>query len=634
MSARSTLITNEGCFMCDPSNAHGGLSRRHVLIVGAGLHTKAMLISPPDVAIDHLFPPYSLEKNAALRLWFECLARMRARTHAERPRFKKKVIDMSAIKARQSKSVRPMFGDSTAQTEEAAFPRLTYAELAVVKLRLLDVINDSADHGFPSDLLLIGDEPALMSKSLKRVFPAPMHRVQVVRSDRVGLERARTGCPDVIVLDLSLTGRSSVEVYQEIRRIHPRVPVVVVTRASRGDLAIEVMKQGAHDCLFKPLDPSRLRLVVGQALDVARRTRQPDPVEEAGMDADDEGNIVGCCAAMHEVFKAIGRVASQSFPVLITGESGTGKELVARAIYRHGPRSNAPFLALNFAAIPENLFESELFGHERGAFTGADRRRIGKFEQCHGGTIFLDEIGDMHLALQAKVLRLLQEQAFERVGGNETVRTDVRLIAATHRDLKEWAALGKFREDLYYRLAVFTIHLPPLRERVDDLPLMVRYYLRRFSKQLGRDVQDIAPEALERLRCYAWPGNVRELQSVLKQALLKASGSVLLPAFLPEGLTDADTPVCQSPSESNSGMDAFVLRYRVEQNARDLYEAMHRQTDRMLLPRVLRFTQGNIQEGALLLGIARQTLRRKLRELGLAVSPSGEGERRSALARL
>ena len=245
---------------------------------------------------------------------------------------------------------------------------------------------------------------------------------------------------------------------------------------------------------------------------------------------------MGCCPGMQEVYKAIGRVADQTFPVLITGESGTGKELVARAIYQHGPRAKAPFLALNCAAIPENLLESELFGHEKGAFTGADRRRIGKFEQCNGGTIFLDEIGDMPLALQAKVLRLLQEQAFERVGGNETIRTDVRLIAATHRDLKAWSAEGKFRPDLYYRLSVFTIHLPPLRERGDDLPLLVQHYLRRFSRELGREVREIAPEALERLRSYSWPGNIRELQSVLKQALLRASGTVLLPAFLPEPL--------------------------------------------------------------------------------------------------
>src|SRR5207253_81633 len=217
---------------------------------------------------------------------------------------------------------------------------------------------------------------------------------------------------------------------------------------------------------------------------------------------------------MREVYKAIGRVTAQDVPVLITSESRTGKELAARAIYQHGPRAKAPFLALNCAAIPEQLLESELFGHEKGAFTGADRRRIGKFEQVSGGTLFLDEIGDMPLALQAKVLRLLQEQSFERLGGNETVRTDVRLIAATHRDLAAASAEGKFRPDLYYRLGVFTIHLPPLRERGDDLPMRVQHYLRRFSRDLGREVREGAPGPLARWRDSPWPGNTRELQSV------------------------------------------------------------------------------------------------------------------------
>src|SRR5207249_12243963 len=277
--------------------------------------------------------------------------------------------------------------------------------------------------------------------------------------------------------------------------------------------------------------------------------------------------------------------------------------------------------ALNCAAIPENLLESELFGHEKGAFTGADRRRIGKFEQVSGGTLFLDEIGDMPLALQAKMLRLLQEQSFERVGGNETVRTDVRLIAASHHDLKADSAEGKFRPDLYYRLSVFTIHLPPLRERGDDLPLLVRHYLRRFSRELGRGVHELAPDALERLRGYPWPGNVRELQSVLKQALLRASGPVLLPVFLPEPLGETGAAASPAPPlAAEPGVETFVIRQRVGSNVRDLYAETHRQVDRLLLPRVLEHTRGNLQQAALLLGIARQTLRLKLRDLGLSAT--------------
>src|SRR5438309_7648689 len=355
-------------------------------------------------------------------------------------------------------------------------------------------------------LLLIDDDPAVIPGQVRQAFPAPAHRVEVAGTGAEGLERIGAGPPDVILLDLGLPDQSGLEVYQQIRQIDARIPVIFVTMAKSADAAIEAMRQGAYDYLFKPLDPHQLRRVVGEALEVARRMRAPAVVAETAADPDVEGAIVGACPAMREVYKAIGRVAAQDVPVLITGESGTGKELVARAVYQHGRRAKAPFLALNCAAIPENLLESELFGHEKGAFTGADRRRIGKFEQVSGGTLFLDEVGDMPLALQAKILRVLQEQTFERVGGNETVRTDVRLIAATHRDLKAWSAEGKFRPDLYYALSVFTIHLPPLRDRGDDLPLLVGHYLRRFSRELGREVRQVDPEALECLRGYSWPG--------------------------------------------------------------------------------------------------------------------------------
>src|SRR5262245_21344153 len=357
-------------------------------------------------------------------------------------------------------------------------------------------------------LLLIDDDVAVIPEQVRQAFPGPRHRVVVAGTGAKGVEHVRTELPDVILLDLRLPDQSGLEVYQHIRRIDARIPVIFVTMAKTADAAIEAMKEGAYDYLFKPLDLHQLRRVVGEALEVARRMREPAVLAEAAPDPDVEGAIVGSCSAMQEVYKAIGRVAGQDVPVLITGESGTGKEMVARAIYQHGPRAKAPFLALNCAAIPETLLESELFGHEKGAFTGADRRRIGKFEQVSGGTLFLDEIGDMPLALQAKILRVLQEQAFERLGGSETIRTDVRLIAATHRDLKTASAQGKFRPDLYYRLGVFTIHLPPLRERGEDLPLLVRHYLRRFNRELGRQVQEVDPEAMERLRRNTWPGNI------------------------------------------------------------------------------------------------------------------------------
>ncbi|MEO7735411.1 MAG: sigma-54 dependent transcriptional regulator, partial [Kofleriaceae bacterium] len=346
---------------------------------------------------------------------------------------------------------------------------------------------------------------------------------------------------------------------------------------------------------------------------------EPPPHPEA------EGAMLGASTRMLDIYKAIGRVAAQDVTVLITGESGTGKELVARAIYQHSARSNAPFLALNCAAIPENLLESELFGHERGAFTGADRRRIGKFEQCHGGTVLLDEIGDMPLALQAKILRLLQDQTFERLGGNETIRTDVRLIASTHRDLRVRAAEDKFRPDLYYRLGVFTIHLPPLRDRMDDLPILVQHYLRRFSTELGREVHEIAPDALARLRAYSWPGNIRELQSVLRQALLRASGTVLLAAFLPElsGLPGAARP--STPSDTAFDLERFI-RQRLAPATSDLAAETHREVDRLLMTLALEYTHGNHRDASRMLGISRQTMRVKLRALGLHVAHSVESD--------
>jgi two-component system nitrogen regulation response regulator GlnG len=277
--------------------------------------------------------------------------------------------------------------------------------------------------------------------------------------------------------------------------------------------------------------------------------------------------------------------------------------------------------------IPENLLESELFGHEKGAFTGADRKRIGKFEQCNRGTLFLDEIGDMPLATQAKIVRLLQDQSFERVGGNETVRTDVRLIAATHRDLKAWSAEGKFRPDLYYRLSVFTIPLPVLRERGDDLLMLVQHYLHRFSRELGREVREITPEALERLRRYPWPGNIRELRGVLKQAILQATGTILIPAFLPESLgvpPEADAEPVPETGDDFS-FTSFILR-RLAEGTTALSAEAHQELDRLLLQLALRHTRGNQLQAARVLGISRQTLRAKTRELGLSITGDAADE--------
>ncbi len=327
---------------------------------------------------------------------------------------------------------------------------------------------------------------------------------------------------------------------------------------------------------------------------------------------------------MQEVYKAIGRVAPQDVTALILGESGTGKELVARAIYHYSHRSSGAFLAINCAAIPEPLLESELFGHERGAFTGAERKRIGKFEQCDGGTLFLDEIGDMTPLTQSKILRVLQEKQFERIGGNEVIKTDVRIIAATNLNMEEMIGRGEFRTDLYYRLNVYTLKLPPLRERGDDLRILAEHFLGRFSRELRKQVDQISPETLAALQRYSWPGNVRELQSVLKQAILQATGPVLLPDFLPNpirGHTSAGSAAIPLDKVGFADLARFI-EDRLTTGTTDLYSELQAATERELFLRVLRHTGHNLSQTARILGISRPTLRSKLGALGIAIDRS------------
>jgi DNA-binding NtrC family response regulator len=472
------------------------------------------------------------------------------------------------------------------------------------------------------DVLLIDGDPALLSTQIRRLLPSPRHSVTVAADGASGIQRVRRNRPDVVVLEFSLPDGPGLAVYDEIRSIDARVPIIFVTTARNANTAIEAMKRGAFNYLCRPIELDVLRATLSEALEVAQRMRVEVPhfAPQLG-----DSELIGTCPAMLEVYKAIGRVAKPDVTVLITGESGTGKELVARAIHEHSTRVDAPFLALNCAAIPEHLLESELFGHEKGAFTGADRRRIGKFEQCRGGTLLLDEIGDMPLALQAKVLRVLQEQTFERVGGNETVHCDVRLIAATHRDLRARAAEDRFRSDLYYRLGVFTIHLPAVRDRGDDLELLVHHYLSVLGVSLGRDVRSISPEAMRRLREYTWPGNVRELQSVLKQALLRAHGRELLPGFLPPL---EDTREC--PNRADELDVDELIGDLLRPSADDVYVAVHRAVDRVLLARALAYTNGNHRDASRLLGISRQTMRVKLRALGLHLTHAVEVDDRFA----
>jgi two-component system nitrogen regulation response regulator GlnG len=480
-----------------------------------------------------------------------------------------------------------------------------------------------------SRLLVVDDEPNVLY-SIQKSLQSNDLAVEVAHSGRQALELARRHLPDAVILDVRLGDMTGMEVFDQLRALDARLPVIFITAYAAAETAIEAMKRGAFEHLLKPVDLLQLREAAQRALELSRfrHVRAVFGDEEQVEGAD---RIVGRSAAMQEVYKAIGRVAPRDVTVLIAGESGTGKELVARAVFHHSVRKDGPFLAINCAAIPESLLESELFGHEKGAFSGADRKRIGKFEQCHGGTIFLDEIADMSAATQAKVLRLIQEQRFERVGGNETIQTDVRLIAASNKDLEAEAAAGRFRRDLLYRLNVFTIRLPPLRERREDIPLLVEHFLPRFARALGRSTRSVSSEAARRLYESDWPGNVRQLQSVLKYAILQAPGDVLTLDSLPEDLRSAPEPAGEPapPVEvSLPGVLALVERL-LRAGEMDVYRRVCQEVDRAMVPAVLRHVRGNQVKASEILGISRTTLRAKLRALNLGTDKAtlaGESE--------
>jgi len=457
-------------------------------------------------------------------------------------------------------------------------------------------------------------------------------RVISARTAAEGLESVSREAPDVIIQDVHLPDADRNQTLDRIRPIDARTPAIVIAGHGTTDLAIEAMKKGAFDYLLKPLRYEKLTEVVQLACQSSRAMKEPTVVpgvDPLAMPVYPESGdaLVGQCPQMQDIYKSIGRVAATNATVLILGESGTGKESIARAIYQHSTRADKQFLAINCGAIPETLVESELFGHEKGAFTGAERRRVGRFEQCDGGTLFLDEIAEMPLLAQVKLLRLLQERAFERVGGTETVRVDVRIIAATNADPEKQVAAGRFRSDLYFRLNVFTIHLPPLRERTGDVVSLTDYYLNRYSREFSRPIPILPAETRKALEEYRWPGNVRELQSVIEAAWLRMSGSILLPEFLnlpapkagvdkPATATNADEPTAPVPTESD--LDTWIEQ-QLEAGSRDLYVHRLELMERRLLTRVLQKTGGNQLRAAEILGITRGSLRHKLRVLGLTV---------------
>lgn len=466
--------------------------------------------------------------------------------------------------------------------------------------------------------LLVIDDEASVCYSFRRIFEGREVHVLTAQTAAAGLEQVRQAAPDVVILDLHLPDRDGMDLFREIHAEDPKRPIVFITAHGTADTAIRAMKEGAWDYLVKPVDFERVSVVIERALEAARLMRVP-----ARLPAEDSGDrIIGRSPVLQEMSKAIGRIAPQDVNVLILGESGAGKELVARAIYHHSRRADQPFMAINCAAIPENLLESELFGHEQGAFTGAARRRVGKFEQCDGGTLLLDEIGDMAPAVQAKMLRVLQEQRFEPLGSNDSLQTNVRVLAATNHDLARDVAEGSFRKDLYYRLKVATVTVPPLRERREDIPELAHHFLFRFSAELGRDLRGFTPEALTMLQEYDWPGNVRELQGAIKEAILMATGHLLRPEFLPGGITSRPAALASQAgaltADDGTLLNALVERL-AQQGDKDIYNAVIQRVERALLSAVLRRTRGRQSQASELLGLHRATLRNKLRELGITV---------------
>ena len=456
-------------------------------------------------------------------------------------------------------------------------------------------------------LLVVDDDPAILLV-FRRAFASSDVTVDVASTGRDAIDAVVKGRPDVVLLDIQLPDTTGLELYVKIRSIDAKIPVIFITAGGSSDTAIEAMKLGAFDYLTKPLDLGAVRTLLDRAFSIRRLMHVP--VELHGRDdpaADGQSDVlVGRGPAMQEVYKSIGRVAPQDVTVLILGESGTGKELVARAVYQHSRRAAAPFLAINCAALPESLLESELFGHEREPSPAADRQRVGKFEQCSGGTLLLDEIGDMPPMLQTKMLRVLQEQQFERVGGNTTVKTDVRIIAATHQDLERSIAAGRFRADLYHRLNVFTINLTPLRERPEDVPHLVTHYLGRYRRELGRPVDGVDPETLDAARPMPWPGNVRELQSALKQAVLRAAAPVLVLDDFPAAVRGAGPSALQDPAGlAPASFDAAAfIDERLAAASKNLHAEFLDLTERYLISRVLQHTNGNQVRASEVLGIA------------------------------
>jgi nitrogen regulation protein NR(I) len=460
--------------------------------------------------------------------------------------------------------------------------------------------------------ILIVDDDKSIRYSLKRMLEEK-YSILTAQDGEEALDRAKESPPDLIIMDIKMPGRSGIDILKEMKSIDAKSLVIIMTAYGTTETAIEAMKYGAFDYILKPFSIPQMKGLVEKALALRKVMKEEVTYAPMAAPVGEEEWIVGSSLKMQEIYKMIGQVAPSDITVLLRGESGTGKELIARAIYHHSPRSNQPFLPVNCAAIPDTLLESELFGHEKGAFTGATSRRIGKLEQCQGGTIFLDEIGDMSLSTQAKLLRVLQEKSFERLGGMETIKVDMRFVVATNKTLEKVIATGKFREDLYYRLNVVTVTIPPLRERREDISELVSYFLKKFNRELKKGIVGITSSALEKITSYGWPGNVRQLENVLKRAMVLCQGEWILEdqLLLEKGWERKE----EEEDFYKKGLEDFLdVLFEELSNASATSQGMDMisMLERALILRALQKTKGNQLKAALLLGINRITFRGKM----------------------
>ena len=469
--------------------------------------------------------------------------------------------------------------------------------------------------------ILVADDEDSLRWVLEKGLRQAGYEVSAVKDGTAAVGAFETEPFDLVFLDIRMPGVDGLTALGRLREIRADACVIVMTAHGTMDTAIQAMQRGAYDYLAKPFDLDEVLLLTERALTARRLTQEVMRLKSGLQDVWEFGAIIGRHPRMQEVYKTIGRVAASDVTVLLRGESGTGKELVASAIHHYSRRAGRPFVAVSCAAIPATLLESEMFGHERGAFTDAKERRLGKLELAHGGTLYLDEIGDMPVELQTKLLRALQERTIERLGGQDSIRIDVRVLAATNRDLEALMKEGRFREDLYYRLNVVAVNLPPLRERRRDVPLLIEHLLAKHAGELGE--RGVAPEALDRLVGYDWPGNVRELENVIQRAMVMATSGIILPEHLPIGPVSAAAAVTvDAPLEEVIERKLVeCVRGLREHASANLYDLMIGLVEKPLLRAVLRETAGNQVRAAQILGINRNTLRKKLLEHG--IDPTG-----------